>query len=956
MNRHGTGATERPRYKRGGPDREQNRLRRSLAEWRLALRIARRSVWRSRGTSLIVVIMVLLPVAGFSAAAVIGQSTFPTPQEKIAAELGQNEAKLYTDIGPNPHASQNRFDPHDINSPSLGSTPSTPLDEDGVRALFPAGTEMFVVRNSDVRAETSHGVASFPVTVGALWDDAFTGRTNIIEGRAPSTGSEVLVTSAALEHLGAHVGDSVTIVSPSQADLTITGVLRDAQNADAVERIYLPEGDFASTLSTRLDGYFLPNTVVDMGDLARLNHAGVTVLSRDILSHATSLELAGASSPFQPFGVLIAMAAVFAIFEIVLLAGAAFAVGARKQQRALATLASVGGSKRVMRRIVLSQGIVLGGIGGIVGVVIGVPTAAVVMAITSDGSATLYWGFHAQPLVLGAIIALAVIVGLTSAVIPARAAAKFDVLAALRGSRRAAAPSRAAPRFGLAFMILGIVSTIGSAISIRNLEWDAHPALTDVLLSAMIAGPLIAQIGAIMCGGLVLRTISRLTSHFSIGARLASRDSASNTRRSVPAFASVMVTAFLAITVICIGTVQTQQLTAQYVYSTLPGQATVFIPKNLDNSERVAVGDIEAIVAEDAPMASVARFYDPAIELDPNTGMPSDGVHVTASVPVAHLCPSNPLSPEYDAGVWESSSAAALEQQHLTATDARCSASAELVSHSWNQISVTTLAGLAIWLGGHVPDDVRKTFESGGVVSSAPMLINDGHLTLQWWAADEGPSGSSSELPSQQPLTETTMRAVSVKATYPLPHRVLMSTETAETLGISLAVGRLVASPGSEAFSQAQIDKLNGDLGALNSGVFVERGPDQTWRYIIAIVALLAGVLFVCASAVAIGLSRADGRADDATLSAVGATRLLRRSFSFWQAIILVGVGTLIGTTAGLLISYGLRVAGAFSSGPFTPPWLVLGFVAIGMPVAIAIGSWLVASKPTTLARRVAIG
>ncbi len=51
-----------------------------------------------------------------------------------------------------------------------------------------------------------------------------------------------------------------------------------------------------------------------------------------------------------------ALAIGFGVLEIVLLAGTAFAVGARRQTRELGLVAAAGGTARDVRRIVLLQG------------------------------------------------------------------------------------------------------------------------------------------------------------------------------------------------------------------------------------------------------------------------------------------------------------------------------------------------------------------------------------------------------------------------------------------------------------------------------------------------------------------------------------------------------------------------------------------------------------------------
>ena len=66
-----------------------------------------------------------------------------------------------------------------------------------------------------------------------------------------------------------------------------------------------------------------------------------------------------------------AMVVAFGLVEVVLLVGAALAVGARRQIRTLGLLASTGGSPRDVRRVVLARGLLIGGGASLAAVVVG---------------------------------------------------------------------------------------------------------------------------------------------------------------------------------------------------------------------------------------------------------------------------------------------------------------------------------------------------------------------------------------------------------------------------------------------------------------------------------------------------------------------------------------------------------------------------------------------------------
>ncbi len=91
---------------------------------------------------------------------------------------------------------------------------------------------------------------------------------------------------------------------------------------------------------------------------------------------------------------LLSAAAVFAGYLVVLLAGAAFSVSARRQQRALAVAASVGASRSDIFRVVALQGTVLGVVGGVVGAALGVSLGILALHLLDDGAVSSFWGVH----------------------------------------------------------------------------------------------------------------------------------------------------------------------------------------------------------------------------------------------------------------------------------------------------------------------------------------------------------------------------------------------------------------------------------------------------------------------------------------------------------------------------------------------------------------------------------
>src|SRR5690606_27258050 len=186
---------------------------------------------------------------------------------------------------------------------------------------------------------------------------------SVAEGRIPRSDREAMVTAAALDHLGIQLGDTVQVTSPQRATLTIVGVLDAEIWSDATEHFFIRSGALGSfPEQERYLGaaYFLPDTELDWAAVEELNREGITVLSRSVL-----LDPPPPGSGYEgynngAFGAILAVTLVigaFAAFEVILLAGAAFTVTARQQQRSLATMTSVGASRSTLFQVITANGL-----------------------------------------------------------------------------------------------------------------------------------------------------------------------------------------------------------------------------------------------------------------------------------------------------------------------------------------------------------------------------------------------------------------------------------------------------------------------------------------------------------------------------------------------------------------------------------------------------------------------
>ncbi len=462
-----------PRYRREYEQKSEPANRR--ASLRLALTIALRTSARSLGRSALIASMVALPTTGLVAIAVVADSRYsPSTQDTISTQLGLNQARLASITPSGSGLSQNPVNPDAFNTAEFGGGEVV-----SPREALPAGTRILPISTSSVTATTATGIANVTVREGPSWDPAFAGMYDVTEGRAPRADSEVMVTASLLQRLGIQVGDSVALVNSPTPSVLVVGIMDDNTRADSVEQFFARSGAVSGVTAFENPGiasFYLPDTTVDWAMIQELNTQGITALSRSVLLNPPpsdgSFPESNALSRFGGQLPLVLIVAGFAAFEVILLAGAAFTVTARQQQRTLATIASIGAPRRLLFRILTANGIVLGAIGGLIGVVFGLASAAVFMSLTAAGSSTQYYGFHIPWLALGLSALFAVLIGWVASLLPARATSRFNIVAALRGSRKPPVHDIRRPIVGVIMLLGGTALTLIGGVSLALVNED----------------------------------------------------------------------------------------------------------------------------------------------------------------------------------------------------------------------------------------------------------------------------------------------------------------------------------------------------------------------------------------------------------------------------------------------------------------------------------------------------
>jgi hypothetical protein len=894
----------------------------------ISFRLARRIAIQSPGRSILIALLIALPIVGLSGVDTVEASQAPTPQTHARFELGQNAGLLTMVSPPDPTLRQDPLDPLSIEQKTDNKTGDPVASEHGAKvllpsAILPAGTRIIPVQYVNIVAHTKTGIGSFTGLEGSVWGRSFAGMYDLAAGRRPAAPDEVMLTPSGLARFGVAIGDHITIQLPRAETLTVVGTLSDSTMPNTEVELFGEAGAFGGTTADAdltSAQYFLPKLSLSWTEIRALNAQGAVVLSRRVLLDPPPVSVAPrltGTNPPNTIGILfISLLGAFALFEVCLLAGAAFAVGARHQQRMLAILSSVGGDRRTLFRVISFGGIILGLAGGVLGSILGVVVAWFAIPVISNGNPSAYPNFHADLPVLLIIIAASTISGWIAAAVPARTAARTDVVAALRGTQRPPRTSSRRPIAGIVVVIAGAgLAIIGGVVTIAAYQHNPvnqTQSTTGIVL--LVAGPIIMQIGVILIVPLLLRWTMVVLSRLGVGARLGARDASRNPSRTVPAVAAIMSTVFVSSLVFClIGGAQVATI-RDYQWSAPLNLAQVSMYSyNSDNTQTRETG--AAAVA-----AAVNKSYGVTdarvISSTPDANSLGTTVPYYVVTRMAHPAPNS--------------------NDYSSYLNSCCGS---------DHLTVGSPADLATILGEPVTSKSLATLRAGGVVSLWSNYVDKNHVMLDWFV-----SGTDPGQPKGKPVRSVTVPAVVQRSQHAVDYGIFMLPSTATSLKIPFSATGVIA----QLSATPTPDERDGAYGAIQAidpklqPPQVETGPQHfgaEWYWgLLALTTLIA----LGASVVALSLARADGRRDDGVLDSIGSPPLVRRSFGFAQGAIIAGLGSIIGVVLGLVPAYALGLPVAKQAQgfiPFAPPWLQLALTALALPLLIAVIGWLLAGR-----------
>ncbi|MET8699924.1 FtsX-like permease family protein [Kitasatospora sp. NPDC004723] len=958
-----------------------------LGSWRVALRIARRDALRAKGRSALVVAMVALPVLGVTGADVFFRSAELDPVEKIERTMGRADASLeIVERGaivlqtPDPGV-ERKITTVDEAKKENGKPVLTPEQQRGldtppadlVRQLLPGATLVPLREGPYLTTSTAEGLTNVRVTELDLTDPVWQGRYDLVKGRAPSADHEIAVTQAFLDTSGLKIGDRTSPRGLEATPYTITGVAehpgdlrgltlfaRPGALLDPLAKLpgsaeSAPRG--RTSVSEEVNNWLvkLPaGTALDWAKVVELNKYGFLAASRSVILdpppraevpyyvYQDSQGGGSGPTPFLDRTSVVIMGTVMgmALLEIVLLAGPAFAVGARRSRRQLGLLAAGGGDRSQVRAVVLGGGVVLGLTGAVVGLGLGLGLVALLRTRAEEFSGQRFGHFDLQPLDLLGIAAIGLVTGLLAAVVPAVQASRQDVVAALTGRDNLKPPSRKLALLGL--LMLGG----GSALALLGATGDFGGRSLSVL-----GGSAIAELGMVALAPYLVGLFGRIGRWLPLGPRLALRDSVRHRGRTAPAVAAVMaaVAGSVAVGVYTVSSDEEQR--REYVASG-PANAVILSAGWGAGSDGSLLPQMRGAVQNTVPglgtRADVQRVNyqgDCMVSRNGNCGW------ATLALPEERRCPawgrhSLQVSPQ--------------ELERLSREDPRCKS--DRISRGSPFGMVQAGDGALLRNLYDVTDTATaQALAAGKAVVFDERFIKDGKALLE--LTEPRDQNNPEAEPVVHPVTVDAHLADSPLGRF---DQVVLNPDTAQRLGLTTRDNGSVWRPDTAATDGAE-QKARAALAKLTDGVQfdIERGYQSPGNLITLGLTVFAGLVALGAAGIATGLAAADSQRDLTTLAAVGAAPRIRRTLSGFQCGVIAAMGAVLGAVAGIVPAIALRkVEAATYAYPgmsaqeqaakevIVFPWLNIGGTLILLPLlAVALAALLTRSRISLLRR-----
>jgi putative ABC transport system permease protein len=623
------------------------------------------------------------------------------------------------------------------------------------------------------------------------------------------------------------------------------------------------------------------------------------VNAQSLGQNVVSRRSAASTNQLNPVTISLA-AATLGMLLIALVSVGGFTVLAQRRLRSIGMLGAQGATNGSVALVVSANGLATGVVGAVAGFALGMVAWLAYRPQAEAGAHHAIGAFQLPWLVIFVSMALAVLATFLAAIRPARAIARVPIVTALAGRPPAPKPARrwAGPTgcglLLIAFFLIGLAS-----------EQAAEPGdqygNTSVLYLDLTAGLVVLCVGIVLAGPTCLALLARATRRAPIMVRLALRDLARYRVRSGAALGAISISVLIAV-IICVVAAARFGNVLDWVGPNLaPNQLVVYTPEG-------------------------AQQFGPA------------GSNQATVAPAAEM-------PARAHGI-----AAALGSRDIVQLETTDSTLQRITSgRNWyGPIYVATPQLLRAY--GISPANVGADTD---FLSMRPGLSSLTRMQLLYGASKFGPPSPGSSCPPSYCLANPKIQEISsLPSGVSAPNTVITEHAIRQFHLTTTTAGWLIQTP--DPLTAGQITAAQ--HAAVAAGLSVETRDDIPTFSAILDAATVFGILLALGIlAMSAGLLRSETATDLRMLTATGASSTTRRGIAAATTGALALVGAVAGAAGGYIAAIGffrtnqLDTLAALRSIPVAN----LLFILVGMPLAAALGGWLLGGRePAAIGRR----
>lgn len=932
----------------------------------IALKIANRSIKRNRLQSFLIIAIIAVPVMLVSTLLTFDASTKSTSSELLKYELGAASAKYQISSAPDKNLAQT---PTSLQLQFVNQNGAAPEGElVDIRTVLPK-LKLISITKTEAIFKTAGGIGPVEVFAGESWNQALLnkGPVSLLAGVIPQTKNEVMVTPSALKRFGVKLGEN--IATNDGQTFKVVGTLRDYSTSSTSDIVFMSQDALPLPHNAVVTFYQLGGASPTWKEVLSLNKMGIGVLSRQVILNPPPIEEQpisnGSGIPFAAIFSVLLFLVPLGLLPVVVLAGSAFAFGARRQTRTLAVMSSLGASRRTLQNVTVTSGIWLGLIGGVAGVALG----AIVVSLFGPAMASKsfsvqppwnqYPGFHLPLVYLIVLIFASGVLGAVSSYLPARKASRVNILATLRGQReegqvkaRAAVGALLLLLIGLAVVVLGVLLfAYAETRPVKVMaDYEARDALKKLAVYGQLAGGIVTVIGFMVGRGWILRGLRAVLSFFGKRFNFAGRDLLFNRSRYAPVLSSVLVVYFVGAMIIGVsyGPMVKQAVNSAKMQSYLVGQYNYEFPRANVTQEATPeefIGSLPSVttaqytknlISQSGGFTSVAvinstpDYYYRANSRDANGDfLPAFDV----TLPHVIFNPDAVCYYQSLSGRQEAYAKAHQKDQNSESYlnyPPGCSNVLELT----RTIVVGDEDTLRV-ITNRNDAEAERTLKNGGVVVLNRLYDFNGTAKIRWTTESE--YSMDNQFSSKNATRAEDLKSYLVPGVPSVNSRysAIISPQTAESLGITAYPQNILANTTTPISTEVS-DSLMGK-GIYFDSYATQAGPDANsfaW-----IVTWAAGIFALLATSIALGLSQIEAAADKRTLAAIGAPKSFRARMVATQAFALTFTGAILGGGVGLAVGLTLVMSSNISNFVLAIPQLVTLF--LGVPLLSAFVFWV---------------